>query len=160
MLQFSNRNLAQKRKHFWLYKTAYFQILNGNNMNTLYRITCIYIMLFLSSSLFSFWKWKGPKASRLCWYHCDTAGPGRSDSGECGWEGAWLSLARWTAVWAFHLKCPVVCLSVTLLSYRITCLWFCNKKGMLFVPDPVFHQSKIFWSSIYRYVCRLLNKNC
>ena len=32
----------------------------------------------------------------------------------------------------------MVCLSMILLCYRITCLWFCNKKGVLFVPDPVF----------------------
>lgn len=54
MLQFSNRNLAQKRKHFWLYKTAYFQILNEDKMNTLYHITFIYIILSLSSLLFLF----------------------------------------------------------------------------------------------------------
>ena len=46
-------------------------------------------------------------------------------------------------IWTFHLKCYVVCLNVMLLCYRITCLWFCNKrfcnnKGALFVPDPVY----------------------
>ena len=30
----------------------------------------------------------------------------------------------------------MVCLNV-ILCYRMTCLWFCNKKGALFVPDPV-----------------------
>ena len=43
----------------------------------------------------------------------------------------------------------MVCLSVILLCYRITCLWFCNKrfynkKGMLFVLDPVFLLYKVF----------------
>ena len=37
----------------------------------------------------------------------------------------------------------MVCLSVILLYYGIACLWFyntgfCNKKGALFVPDPVY----------------------
>ena len=37
----------------------------------------------------------------------------------------------------------MVCLSVILLCYRIICLWFCdkifcNKKGTLFGPDPVW----------------------
>ena len=32
----------------------------------------------------------------------------------------------------------MVCLRLILLCYRITCLWFCNKKGALFVPDPVY----------------------
>ena len=46
------------------------------------------------------------------------------------------------------LKCHVVCLSVLLLCYRITWLWFCNKTfcnktfcnktGTLFVKDSVF----------------------
>ena len=35
-------------------------------------------------------------------------------------------------------KYNMVCLSVILLCFRITCLQFCNKKGALFVPDPVF----------------------
>ena len=52
----------------------------------------------------------------------------------------------------------MVCLSVILLCYRITCWWFCNKrvcnlKRALFVPDSVYqpktavhfhHTSKIF----------------
>ena len=37
----------------------------------------------------------------------------------------------------------MVCLSVILLCYRITCLWFCNKKGALFVPDPVYLSKKL-----------------
>ena len=48
--------------------------------------------------------------------------------------------------WTLHLKCHMVCLSVILLlllCYRIACLWFwnkrfCNKTGVLFVPDPAF----------------------
>ena len=36
------------------------------------------------------------------------------------------------------------CLSVILLGYRITCLWFCNKKEELFVPDPVFGVPLLF----------------
>ena len=42
------------------------------------------------------------------------------------------------------MRCHLVCLSVILLCYRIPCLWLCNKrflcnkKGVLFVPDPVF----------------------
>ena len=45
----------------------------------------------------------------------------------------------------------MVCLSVILLCYRMTHLWFCNKricnkKGALFVPDPVyFHERPIFY---------------
>ena len=40
------------------------------------------------------------------------------------------------------------CLSVVLLCYRIACLWFCNKgflcnkKGVLFMPDPVDFRKK------------------
>ena len=61
----------------------------------------------------------------------------------CDWEGMWTCHTRWTAIWTFHLKCPMVCLSVILLCYRITCLWFCNKrflcnKKALFVPEPVY----------------------
>ena len=54
-------------------------------------------------------------------------------------------------IWTFHLKCHVVCLSVILICYRMTHLWFCNKricnkKGALFVPDPVyFHERPIFY---------------
>ena len=54
-----------------------------------------------------------------------------------------ISVLQFTAlIWAFHLKCHMVCLSVILLCYRITCLWLCNKrlynkKGVLFVLDPV-----------------------
>ena len=41
------------------------------------------------------------------------------------------------------LKCHMVCLSVILLCYRMTYLRFynkrfCNKKGVLFVPGPVY----------------------
>ena len=32
----------------------------------------------------------------------------------------------------------MVCLSVILSCYRITCLWFVIKKGGLFMPGPVF----------------------
>ena len=35
-------------------------------------------------------------------------------------------------------KMPYGVLSVILLCYRITCVWFCNKKEMLFVLDPVY----------------------
>ena len=31
-------------------------------------------------------------------------------------------------VWMFHLKCHMVCLSVMLSCYRITCSWLCNKR--------------------------------
>ena len=37
-----------------------------------------------------------------------------------------MSRTRWTAIWTFHLKCHMVCFSVILLRYRITCLRFCN----------------------------------
>ena len=37
-----------------------------------------------------------------------------------------------------HLKCHMVCLSVILSCYRMTRLRYCNEKGALFVPDPVF----------------------
>ena len=50
-------------------------------------------------------------------------------------------------IYSFNLnispQCHMVCLSILLLCYRITCLGFynksfCNKKGALFVPDPVY----------------------
>ena len=56
-----------------------------------------------------------------------------------------------TIIYSFNLnispKCHMVCLSVILFCYRITCLWFCNKsscnkKEVLFVPDPVFWQTR------------------
>ena len=31
-------------------------------------------------------------------------------------------------IWTVHLECHVLCLSVVLLGYRITCLWFCNRR--------------------------------
>ena len=48
-------------------------------------------------------------------------------------------------IWTFHLKCHMVCASVILLCYRITCSWFCNKRffnktGPLFVPDTVYKE--------------------
>ena len=54
-----------------------------------------------------------------------------------------MSHMRWIAIWTFHLKCHMVCWSVILLCYRVACLWFwnkrfCNKKGALFVLDPVY----------------------
>ena len=42
--------------------------------------------------------------------------------------GTWVSCMRWTAVGTFHLKCQRMCSSVALFCYRITCLWFCNKR--------------------------------
>ena len=51
----------------------------------------------------------------------------------------------------------MVCLSVILLWYRITCSWFCNKrfynkkgfflnyKGSLFVSDPVIGRTKLYY---------------
>ena len=39
----------------------------------------------------------------------------------------WTSHTRWAALWTFRLKCHTVCLSVILLCYRITRLWFCKK---------------------------------
>ena len=43
-------------------------------------------------------------------------------------------------IWTFHLKYHRVCLSVILLCYRITCLWFCNKdfviKGGVICAGP------------------------
>ena len=53
---------------------------------------------------------------------------GGSDATECGWWGVWMPHTRWTAIWTFHLKCHVVCLSVVLSCYRITCLGFCKKR--------------------------------
>ena len=49
-----------------------------------------------------------------------------------------MSHMKWTTISTFYLKCHMVCLSVTSLYYRITCLWLCNKRGVLLVPDPVF----------------------
>ena len=49
-------------------------------------------------------------------------GFGRNNAIGCGWEGSWMSHTRWAAIWTFHLKCYMVCLSVILLCYRITCL--------------------------------------
>ena len=37
----------------------------------------------------------------------------------------------------------MVCLSVVLLCYRITYSQFCNKKGVLFVPDPCIKQAEV-----------------
>lgn len=51
MLQLSNRDLAQERKHFWLYETAYFQILSGDGMNTL-RYILLFILSFCSAAYF------------------------------------------------------------------------------------------------------------
>ena len=39
-----------------------------------------------------------------------------------------MSRMRWTAIWTFPLKCHMVCLSVTLLCYRITRSWLSNKR--------------------------------
>ena len=46
----------------------------------------------------------------------------------------------------------MLCLSMILLRYRITCLWFCNKrfynkKGPLFVPDLIFNPLILLWNS-------------
>ena len=39
-----------------------------------------------------------------------------------------MSHTRWTTIWTFHWKCHMLCLNVILLFYRVTCLWFCNKR--------------------------------
>ena len=47
----------------------------------------------------------------------------------------------------------MVCLCV-ILCYRITCLWLynkrflCNKKGVLFVPDPVFSYNHLYFFAV------------
>ena len=57
-------------------------------------------------------------------------------------------------MWNISPKRSMVCLCVILLCYRIICLWFrnerfCNKKGALFVPDPVYFDYAITVVSIY-----------
>ena len=64
---------------------------------------------------------------RLSYYIMYT-GCGRSDTTEWGWQGKWMSHMRWTEIGTIHLKCPMVCMSVILLCYSITILWFCNKR--------------------------------
>ena len=39
-----------------------------------------------------------------------------------------MSRMRWTAICTFDLKCHMVCFSVILSCYRMTCFWFCNRR--------------------------------
>ena len=62
---------------------------------------------------------------------------------ECAWwGGTWMSCTGWTAIWTFRLQRHALRFSVILLRNRITCLWFCNKKEALFVPDRVYISPK------------------
>ena len=61
---------------------------------------------------------------------------------ECDWQGTWMSRTRWTAIWTFHLECHMVCFSVIMLHYSITCLWFCNKKGGIMCARPCIMKSE------------------
>ena len=63
----------------------------------------------------------------------------------------------------------MVCLSVIWLCYRVTCLWFCNKiflcnkKGVLFVPDPVLclkHIPRFRLSSFHKLTVKSENGCC
>ena len=42
-----------------------------------------------------------------------------------------MGVILYSLIWTFHLKCHMVCLSVLLLYYIITRLWFCNKNFVL-----------------------------
>ena len=56
-------------------------------------------------------------------------GSGRSKaySSVVGWVRIWVYQFI-VLIWTFYLKHHTICLSVILLCYRITWLWFCNKR--------------------------------
>ena len=56
-------------------------------------------------------------------------------------------------IWTFYLKCHMMCLSVVVLCYRITCWWLCNKR---FCNKKGHYLCQTLYFSIYLYLLQFL----